>query len=164
MRRADRFTSTSHPPVIAGSRLCSIELKDFKTAEDNLQKATDLHAELAQPLDAVRVDHARGILLIRQGNAKEALTVLSPVRHQYRKHSFAEEAGLAGLLMVEAMLMMGDNEQAEHLARTIASEFLAAAETSDGSFDRLHDLHERRLITRLTGPAWQTRHIRSDEQ
>lgn len=49
------------------------------------------------------------------------------VRHQYLDHSLAEEAGLCGLEMVECHLMLGEYDKAERLARTIASEFLAAS-------------------------------------
>lgn len=125
-------SSTSIPkPTLAAIHqsigLCSIELKDYRAAEDNLAKAIQLHTELDQPLDAVKGDHGRGILLLRQGNAKNAFAVLRPVRHQYLKHSLAEEAGLAGLLMVEALLLESEAEKAERLARTIMNEFLAAS-------------------------------------
>ena len=107
--------------------LCSIELKDDRAAEDNLQKAITLHNERGQTLDAVKGDHGRGRLLIRQGHLKRGLAVLRPVRHQYLIHSLAEEAGLCGFEMVGALLMLDEFEKAERLARTIMNEFLLAA-------------------------------------
>jgi tetratricopeptide (TPR) repeat protein len=107
--------------------LCSIELGDYSAAEANLQKAIALHNELGQTLDAVKGDHGRGLLLLRQGCARRALDVLQLTRHHYLKHSLAEEAGLCGLRMVEALLMLGEFDKAERLARTIMSEFLAAS-------------------------------------
>ena len=107
--------------------LCSIDLKDYRAAEDNLQKAITLHNELGQTLDALKGEHGRGRLLIRQGYPRRGLAVLRPVRHQYLKHSLAEEAGLCGFEMVGALLMLDEFEKAERLARTIMNEFLAAA-------------------------------------
>lgn len=107
--------------------LCSTELGDYAAAEDNLRKGIELHIELGQLLDAVKGDHARGMLLLRRGYPKHALAVLRVVRHQYLKNSLAEEAGLSGLRMVEALLTLGEFDKADRLARTIMSEFLAAS-------------------------------------
>lgn len=107
--------------------LCSIELHDLDAAEDNLAKAIELHTQLGESLHVVKGDHGRGMLLLRRGQTRGGLTVLRQVRHQYLKHSLAEEAGLCGLEMVEALLTLDEPERAERLARTILSEFLAAA-------------------------------------
>ena len=106
--------------------ICSMELKDYRAAEDNFRKTIALTQELGQTLDTAKGEHGRAILLIRQGYPSHGLTTLSRVRHQYLKHSLAEEAGICGVDMVGAMLMLGNFEKAEHLARTIISEFLAA--------------------------------------
>lgn len=58
---------------------------------------------------------------------KQGLALLRTVRHRYLKHSLAEEAGLCGLEIVEAMLVLGQADEAESLARTIMNEFLAAS-------------------------------------
>jgi tetratricopeptide (TPR) repeat protein len=106
---------------------CSIELEDFQAAEENLTRAVQLHKSNGNPLEAVRAELGRGRLLIRQGLPEKGIKHLRPVRHQFLKHSLAEEAGICGLDMVEGMLLLGQNQQAESLSRTIINEFLAAS-------------------------------------
>jgi tetratricopeptide (TPR) repeat protein len=105
---------------------CSIELGDFDDAEDNLVKAIGLHQQLGQAVEVVKGELGRGRLLIRRGDHQSGIAHLRPVRHQFLRHSLAEEAGLCGLDMVEGMLLAGEPAQAESLARTIMNEFLAA--------------------------------------
>lgn len=107
--------------------LCSIELGDFEAAEENLTRAVELHKANRNTLEAVRAELGRGRLLIRQGLPEKGIKHLRPVRHQFLKHSLAEEAGICGLDMVEAMLQLGQNQQAELLSRTILNEFLASS-------------------------------------
>jgi tetratricopeptide (TPR) repeat protein len=107
--------------------LCSIELEDFEAAEENLTRAVRLHKSNGSPLEAVRAELGRGRLLIRQGLPEKGIKHLRPVRHQFLKHSLSEEAGICGLDMVEGMLLLGQNQQAESLSRTIINEFLAAS-------------------------------------
>ena len=106
---------------------CSIELEDYESAEENLFMASKRHNANGRPLEAVRVEFARGRLLIRKGLPDQGIKHLRPVRHQFLKHSLAEEAGICGLDMVEGMLHLGLNQQAESLSRTIVNEFLAAS-------------------------------------
>lgn len=107
--------------------LCSTELGDYEPAETNLRKAITLHRKIGQPVDAVRGEHGRGMLLIRRGRLPEGIAQLRAVRHEYLKASLAEEAGLCGLEIVGAFLQLGKAENAEALARTIMNEFLAAS-------------------------------------
>ncbi len=107
--------------------LCSIELGDFEAAEENLARAVKLHKANRNPLEAVRAELGRGRLFIRRGQLELGIKHLRPVRHQFLKYSLAEEAGICGLDMVEAMLGLGQNQQAELLSRTILNEFLASS-------------------------------------
>jgi tetratricopeptide (TPR) repeat protein len=106
---------------------CSIELGDYESAEENLLTAIALHKGNGRPLEAVRAELGRGRLLIRAGHPGLGIKHLRPVRHQFLKHSLAEEAGICGLDIVEGMLQLGQNQQAESLSRTILNEFLAAS-------------------------------------
>lgn len=107
--------------------LCSTEIGDFTVAETHLQKAIELHKELNEPLNALRDEHGRGVLLIRRRLLAEGIAHLRSVRHQYLKASLAEEAGLCGLEIVGAVLQTGEHQAAEALARTVMNEFLAAS-------------------------------------
>ncbi|HEX8253355.1 MAG TPA: hypothetical protein VF846_09425 [Thermoanaerobaculia bacterium] len=104
----------------------SIELGEYDAAEANLTRAANLFQQLNQPLEALKPQLGHGRLLIRRGRYTEAIAHLRKVRHQFLRNSLAEEAGLCGLEMVEGMLLLGRHEDAETLARTIMSEFLAA--------------------------------------
>lgn len=109
---------------------CSIELGDYDDAEYHLTVTVNIHKQLRQPLDAARAEQGRGRLLVRRGLYHDGVAHLRPVRHQFLKHSLAEEAGLCGLDMVEGMLLAEELETAETLARTITNEFLAAGLSS----------------------------------
>ncbi|HEX7150516.1 MAG TPA: hypothetical protein VF618_03435 [Thermoanaerobaculia bacterium] len=106
--------------------MCSTELGDFDAAGANLAKAIALHHELGQPIELARAEYGRGRLLLRKRLYAQAVEHLRPVRHRFLMHSLAEEAGLCGLEMVEGLLLLARAEEAERLAQTILSEFLAA--------------------------------------
>jgi len=105
---------------------CSIELGEFDYAEYHLSRAITLYRSLRQPIEALKGELGRGRLLIRRGLHQEGVAALRKVRHQFLKSSLAEEAGICGLEMVEGMLRLFLFQEAETLARTIMSEFLAA--------------------------------------
>jgi len=109
---------------------CSIELGDYDDAEHHLTTTVNIHKQLRQPLDSARAEQGLGRLLMRRGLHHDGVAHLRPVRHQFLKHSLAEEAGLCGLDMVEGMLLAGEPAKAETLARTITNEFLAAGLSS----------------------------------
>jgi tetratricopeptide (TPR) repeat protein len=106
--------------------LCSMELRDFEPAEHHIAKGIEMFRSLRQPIDAINGEYARGRLLLRKGRLEAAIQHLEPVRHQFLKHSMAEEAGLCGLEIVEGLLALNHAARAERLARTVVSEFLAA--------------------------------------
>jgi tetratricopeptide (TPR) repeat protein len=105
---------------------CSIELGEFDQAEISLAHAAQLHRSNGEPLQAAKAEFGIGRIFIRRGLRRPGLTHLRKIRHQFLRHSLAEEAGICGLEMVEAFLLEEQPEAAEHLARTIISEFLAA--------------------------------------
>jgi tetratricopeptide (TPR) repeat protein len=105
--------------------MCSTELRDFGAAEKHLAKAIAFSA--GQPLNVLRIEYARGTLLLRQGYTPEAIDHLRPIRHQFLRYGLHEEAGLCGLEIVEGYLTLGEADRAERLARTIMHEFLAAS-------------------------------------
>ncbi|HEX9986054.1 MAG TPA: hypothetical protein VGF69_22525 [Thermoanaerobaculia bacterium] len=96
------------------------------TAMQKFEMNRDAH-ELGQPIELARAEYDRGRLLLRKGLYAQAVEHLRAVRHRFLIHSLAEEAGLCGLEMVEGLLMLARADEAERLARTIMSEFLAAS-------------------------------------
>ena len=53
--------------------LCSIELGDFRDAESNLRRASNLSEQLGQRLESVKAQAAIGRLLVRRGDAGKAI-------------------------------------------------------------------------------------------
>lgn len=104
----------------------SIELGEFTDAEQNLRHAIGLYQQLGQAIDILKAEAGRGRLEIRAGNPQIGIRLLGPVRRKFLKHTLYEEAGLCGLEIVEAYLMLGQPSQAETLARTLVGEFTLA--------------------------------------
>ena len=105
---------------------CSIELGDFSVAEENLDYAIQLFQNLEQPIYVSRVELGRGRLFVRRGEPSRGISQLRLVRRNFLRHSMHEEAGICGLEMVEAFLLLDRAEDADRLARTIVSEFSVA--------------------------------------
>jgi tetratricopeptide (TPR) repeat protein len=106
--------------------LCCIELTDFAEAEDNLAEAITLNRRMGRPIEIMKIELGRGRLLIRQGNHARAIDHLRAIRRGFLRNSMPEEAGIAGLEIVEAMLALGRTSEAETLARKIVREFTVA--------------------------------------
>lgn len=106
--------------------LCSIELEAFADADANLQRAVALYRQLGLPIIVLKAELGRGRLLIRKGEAQDGIAHLRPVRREFLKHGMHEEAGIAGLEIVEAFLILGRASEAETLARKIVREFTLA--------------------------------------
>ena len=104
----------------------SIEIGDFDAAEESLQQAVALAAQLGQPLLGTRSQLARGRLMVRRGDAERGLAHLHSVRDEFLTRNLVEEAGVCGLEIVEAHLWRGALIEAEAFARQIVREFTAA--------------------------------------
>ncbi|HEY0372795.1 MAG TPA: tetratricopeptide repeat protein, partial [Thermoanaerobaculia bacterium] len=106
--------------------MCSIELGDFQEAEENLAYAAKLFRDLKQPIYVTRAELSLGRLFIRRGEPAKGIAHLRLTRVAFLRHSMHEEAGICGLEMVEAFLLLERPEEAERLARTIVGEFTVA--------------------------------------
>ena len=105
---------------------CSIDLGDLDEAEIHLMEGIRLHRELAQPLQALKGEFGLGRLYLQKGDYARALAHLQTLRYEFLRQSLAEEAGLCGLEIVQALLRLDRRSEAENLARTVADEFTAA--------------------------------------
>ena len=106
--------------------LCSIELGAFVDADTNLTHAIHLYRQIGQPVPILQVELGRGRLLIRTREAAKAVAHLLPVRREFLRHGMHEEAGISGLELVEAYLLLDRASQAESLAKKIVGEFTLA--------------------------------------
>ena len=103
-----------------------VDLGDFDDAEDNLTRAIALFEEVGQPLNAAKGELARGRLLLRRAEYAGAVSHLRLVRREFLRHGLAEEAGLCGLEIVQALLILNRHGEANQLARKILHEFTTA--------------------------------------
>jgi tetratricopeptide (TPR) repeat protein len=106
--------------------LCCIELGDFAEADDNFAEAIALYQQVGKRIGIMTAELGRGRLLLRQGSHAAAIDHLRAVRRDFLRNSMPEEAGLAGLEIVEALLNLGRTSAAETLARKIVREFTVA--------------------------------------
>lgn len=104
----------------------SIELGDYTSAADHLDRAVRILTELGQPLHVARAELARGRMFVRKGDYETGIAHLHSVRQQFLKHNLVEEAGLCGLDIVEAHLLRASTIEAEAFAWQIVREFTAA--------------------------------------
>lgn len=105
---------------------CSVELDDDADAEANLLHAISLYRRIAQPIQILNVELGRGRLFIRKGDANAGIAHLRPVRREFLRKGMHEEAGICGLEIVGALLLVGRTSAAEALARKIVREFTLA--------------------------------------
>lgn len=105
---------------------CCVDLGDYEAAEANLQKAIQLHYDLGQPLQALKGEMGRGRLFLQTGDYQRVVSHLRPVRRDFLRKSMSEEAGLCGLSIVQALLLLERTPEAENLARKIVHEFVTA--------------------------------------
>jgi tetratricopeptide (TPR) repeat protein len=106
--------------------LCSIEVSNFREAELNLAQAIVLSETLGQPLEVLKSERCLGLVFIRRGELARGVEFLRPIRREFLSKRLAEEAGLCGLDILEALLGLGETSAAEKLARQIVREFTAA--------------------------------------
>jgi tetratricopeptide (TPR) repeat protein len=104
----------------------SIELGDFKTADEHLRQSIALYRQLGQPLRVAGSELSRGRMMIRKGDIENGLAHLHALRDEFLQQNLVEEAGLCGLEIVEAHLSRGAVIEAEAFARQIVREFTAA--------------------------------------
>lgn len=102
-----------------------VELGDFPAAETHLDEAHTIFTFLGQTVQALKVQLARGRMLVRRGDVAAGIARLRDTRHRFLTLGVIEEAGLCGLDLVGATLATAPAE-AEALAREIVAEFNAA--------------------------------------
>jgi tetratricopeptide (TPR) repeat protein len=102
-----------------------IELGEFQNAERHLTAAIEIFRELSQPVRVALTEFARGRLLTRRGELCGGIAHLHRTRADLLGRGIVEEAGIAGLEIVEALLAAGRPTEAESLARDIIREFSA---------------------------------------
>jgi tetratricopeptide (TPR) repeat protein len=105
---------------------CSIEVGDAEEAVTHFMEAARRYQCLGRELESVRAFYGVGSALLRLGRFDDAIFELRATRQRFLAATLVEEAGLSGLGIVEAQLMLGATADAAILAENIVREFTAA--------------------------------------
>lgn len=114
--------------AIARSSLgwCAIHLGQPHEALRHFTEAIARFRALDWTLEVVRASYGTGSALLHLGELDRALEYLRDARARFVARGLVEEAGIAGLQIVEAHMLREDIEEAKTLAAVVASEFAAA--------------------------------------
>jgi tetratricopeptide (TPR) repeat protein len=99
---------------------------DGSTAVNALQRARAIFRELGMPTEIARTTWSIGVAELTASRFESAIPMLRDVREELLKLGMPEEAGLAGVDLIEALLATNDRSAARELAMTIVDEFRAA--------------------------------------
>ena len=105
---------------------CDIELGNPAHALTRFAEARQRWTLLGRPIDATRVDYGAGAALLRLARLDDAIARLTDARRALLGFAVVEEAGLAGLELIEALLLQDRAAEAKRLASRIVQEFVAA--------------------------------------
>ena len=102
---------------------CCVYLGTPADAFPHFRKAAQTFDQLGQRVQSVRAAWGIGAALLRQGRLETALDQLTTVRELFLTQQLTEEAGLAGLEIVEAQIQRAHHEEAKVLAARVYGEF-----------------------------------------
>lgn len=105
---------------------CGIHLGDPSEALAQFTAAARECYALDRELEAVRSLYGAGSALLHLGRYSEAVSSLQSTRDRFLSRGLVEEAGLSGLQIVEAEMILGDTDSARLLAAQIVHEFTEA--------------------------------------
>jgi tetratricopeptide (TPR) repeat protein len=105
---------------------CDIALDNPTTALNRFAEAKQRWTMLGRPIDAMRTQYGAGAALLRLARLDDAIARLTEARRALLGFTLVEEAGLAGLELIEALLMQDRASEAKRLASRIVQEFVAA--------------------------------------
>ena len=121
------LTFRDHPEYDAIAYLalgwCAIHLGEATEALRHFTEAERLFQVLGRRLPAVRGAYGVGSALLRLGRIEEAIEQLQAVRRWFLNDKLVEEAGLSGLEIVEAQLLLKNTVEAKLLAAKLVQEF-----------------------------------------
>lgn len=91
-----------------------------------LHQALALFTELKMTGEATRTEWVLARILLGRGEFERSIPMLDRVRDDFRRRSMPEEAGLAGLDLVEAMIATGRPATAREITERVLAEFREA--------------------------------------
>lgn len=103
------------------------DARDLNASVDALQQARAIFRELEMPVESTRVTWSIGAAQLAAGRFDPAIQILRAARRDFLRIGMPEEAGLAGVDLIEAFLATNARESARELAGEIVEEFRRAA-------------------------------------
>lgn len=114
---------------------------DLSAAVDALQQARAIFRELEMPTEIARTSWSIGVAELTASRFESAMPILRDVRQELLRLGMPEEAGLAGVDLIEALLATNHRSAARELAIAIVEEF-RAAELNERALQALSYLRE----------------------
>jgi hypothetical protein len=111
------------PLVQMGLGWCAIHLQEPDEALVHFVSAVRGYQSLGRELEAVRASYGSGTARLRLGDLDRSVAELQPVRTKFLSRGLIEEAGLAGLEIVEVHMLRGRIDEARNLSAAIVREF-----------------------------------------
>ena len=132
------------------------DLGEHAAAVEALHQALPIFEELGMASEAIRTRWVLGRVLLSQGRYQQARAFFVDARAGFLEFGMAEEAGLTGLDLVEALLGLSELGRARIVLETVAGEFQRAnlGERAAAALDYLRD-----MVGTLRGRE-ATRHVR----
>jgi len=105
---------------------CAIHGGDADAAWTHFIEAARGLRRLGREMEAVRSLYGAASALLHLGRFEDAVSEFRATRHRFLKRGLIEEAGLCGLGVVEAQIVLGAVDEARNLAETLVHEFSRA--------------------------------------
>lgn len=123
-----RSQSDLHTVAAAYNNLgrAAADAGDVNASVDALQQARAIFRELNMPTETARTSWSIGVAQLTASHFDSAIAILSEVRGELLRLGMTEEAGLAGVDLIEALLATEQRVSARALATTIIEEFRVA--------------------------------------
>ncbi len=103
-----------------------VDLNETNAAALALSRARDLFAALEMPAEVARTEMGLSRLCLRRGAHEDALRLSQSVRMRFLELRMVEEAGLASLDMIDALIATGKEDEAYRMSEAVLSEFRQA--------------------------------------
>jgi len=103
-----------------------IELNDTNAASVAVSQARELFRDLGMPLEVSRAEFALARLLMHNAEYREAIPLLRRLRNEFLMAGMVDEAGVAALDIVDALVAIDQRDAAIHLVNVVLAEYRAA--------------------------------------
>ena len=116
--------------------LCLLELGELTEANIHFSEAVRHLNDAGRWIEAARADMNIGKLFVRRNDSEHAMEHLSKAQDVFQNNAMPEETGSCGALMMEAMLVRGNDSHARTIAQELARQ-LTGSRVSKQAFEAI---------------------------